>query len=140
MERPDFIEPDAWEPTLALITFSVHDVMESKVALYWLSEGYLQPSQDKIESSDLTKKSADSLCIRFTNYGRKAARSTMKLLGLNVTKLQSLKDPYLSPQIDLKAKYLMHDRRLKREIEDGDFDRLTSLYDLSVRYSDFAKH
>lgn len=67
-------------------------------------------------------------CVRFTTKGRKLAESLRKASGKENKAERS--DPYLNdPDEQPDDRWMMHDKRFKREISEGRLERLKERYD-----------
>jgi hypothetical protein len=136
IDRPDFMEPHEWEATVALIEFMRFDVIRSDLALAWMAEGILQPFRDGLGNPETDEDSMWTLCVRFTNRGRKMTKELIRKFGIDTKKLEKMTDPFLNGTASPDATFLMHDRRFRSEFDSFDFVELQKRYETNISYKE----
>lgn len=100
----------------SIFMFSQHDVIDIEYAklLYDMELLQLSPVKE-FKSGD---KTVQHCCVRFTTKGRQSVKDLRRIVGLTAKEFESLPDPFEREvaDADFTLKFLMHDRRLRKEL------------------------
>jgi len=118
---------------LSLMMFAEWNVIPSSMAAILVEEKLLrhveiQPPHPSMPVSDIYAVG----CVRLTPRGRKIAKK-VRLQFIMANREENVQgfgqDPYLTDNGQDGTRYVMHEKRFRKEFEEGDIEKLALLYD-----------